>query len=107
MQILEYILANYTWFLIGIVLILLAIIGYHADKTNFGQGKKENSKEDKPDKNENLVDEEKIVIATNKFKPDNILVGQGFIAAQSRTQAIDWLKIIKTALIFVEDSEEE
>ena len=56
---------------------------------------------------ENLVDEEKIVIATNKFKPDNILVGQGFIAAQSRTQAIDWLKIIKTALIFVEDSEEE
>lgn len=56
---------------------------------------------------ENLVDEEKIVIATNKFRPDNILVGQGFIAAQSRNQAIDWLKIIKTALIFVEDNEEE
>ncbi len=56
---------------------------------------------------ENLVDEEKIVIATNKFRPDNILVGQGFIAAQSRNQAIDWLKIIKTALIFVEDNEDE
>lgn len=56
---------------------------------------------------ENLVDEEKIVIATNKFRPDNILVGQGFIAAQSRNQAIDWLKIIKTALIFVEDNEED
>lgn len=56
---------------------------------------------------ENLVDEEKIVIATNKFKPDNILVGQGFIAAQSRNQAIDWLKIIKTALIFVEDTGDE
>ncbi|MCR5026777.1 MAG: hypothetical protein K6A34_04995 [Methanobrevibacter sp.] len=56
---------------------------------------------------ENIVDEEKIVIATNKFKPDNILVGQGFIAARSRTQAIDWLKIIKTALIFVEDRGEE
>ena len=52
-------------------------------------------------------DEEKIVIATNKFKPDNILVGQGFIAAQSRNQAVEWLKIIKTALIFVEDNKEE
>ena len=52
-------------------------------------------------------DEEKIVIATNKFKPDNILVGQGFIAAQSRNHAIEWLKIIKTALIFVEDNREE
>lgn len=57
--------------------------------------------------NQDLVDEEKIVIATNKFRPDNILVGQGYIAAQSRSQAVDWLKIIKTALIFVEDNEEE
>ena len=54
-----------------------------------------------------LLDEEKIVIATNKFRPDNILVGQGFIAAQSRNQAVEWLKIIKTALIFVEDNKEE
>ena len=54
-----------------------------------------------------FIDEEKIVIATNKFKPDNILVGQGFIAAQSRNHAIEWLKIIKTALIFVEDNQEE
>ena len=57
--------------------------------------------------NQDLADEEKIVIATNKFRPDNILVGQGFIAAQSRNQAIDWLKIIKTALIFVEYNKEE
>ena len=56
---------------------------------------------------QNLVDEEKIVIATNKFKPDNILVGQGFIAAQSKNQAVDWLKIIKTALIFVDDNKDE
>ena len=54
-----------------------------------------------------FVDEEKIVIATNKFKPDNIIIGQGFIAAQSRNQAIEWLKIIKTALIFVEDNKDE
>ncbi|MBE6510812.1 MAG: hypothetical protein J6B73_05705 [Methanobrevibacter sp.] len=56
---------------------------------------------------QDLADEKKIVIATNKFKPENILVGQGFIAAQSRNQAIEWLKIIKTALIFVEDNKEE
>ena len=54
-----------------------------------------------------LVDEKKIVIATNKFRPDNIIVGQGYIAAQSRQMAIEWLKIIKTALIFVEENEDE
>jgi predicted nuclease with TOPRIM domain len=57
--------------------------------------------------NQDLIDEQKIVIATNKFRPDNIIVGQGYIAAQSRNHAIEWLKIIKTALIFVEDNEEE
>ncbi len=56
---------------------------------------------------QDFVDDERIVIATNKFKPDNILVGQGFIAAQSRNQAIEWLKIIKTALIFVDDNKKE
>ena len=56
---------------------------------------------------QDFVDDERIVIATNKFKPDNIIVGQGYIAAQSINQAIDWLKIIKTALIFVEDNKEE
>lgn len=39
-EILEYITANYTWFLGGAIIILLAIIGSYADKTNFGQGKK-------------------------------------------------------------------
>lgn len=40
--ILEYIMANYTWILCGIIIILLAIIGSYADKTNFGQGKQKN-----------------------------------------------------------------
>ena len=57
--------------------------------------------------NQDLTDEQKIVIATNKFRPDSIIVGQGYIAAQSRNHAVEWLKIIKTALIFVEDNEEE
>ena len=46
-QVLEYIMQNYTLFLGGIVLILLAIIGYYADKTNFGQGKSLEKKDSK------------------------------------------------------------
>ena len=56
---------------------------------------------------ENIINLEKVVIATNKFKPDNIIVGQGYIGAESRQKAIEWLKIIRTALIFVEDNEDE
>ena len=56
---------------------------------------------------QDLTNEKEIVIATNKFMPDNIIVGQGFIAAQSRQSAIDWLKIIRTALIFVEQNKDD
>ena len=56
---------------------------------------------------QDLTNEKQIVIATNKFRPDNIIVGQGFIAAQSRQSAIDWLKIIRTALIFVEENKDD
>ena len=52
---------------------------------------------------QDLEDEERIVIATNKFKPDNIIVGQGYIAAESKSKAVEWLKIIRTALIFVDN----
>ncbi len=50
-----------------------------------------------------LDDEERIVIATNNFKPDNIIIGQGFIAAESINKAIEWLNIVRTALIFVDN----
>lgn len=52
-----------------------------------------------------LNNEEQIVIATNNFKPEKVIVGQGYIAAQSKQDAVDWLKIIRTALIFMEDNE--
>lgn len=52
--------------------------------------------------NEHLDDEDKVIFATSKFKPDNIITGQGWICAASRADAIDWLKIIKTALIFAD-----
>jgi predicted nuclease with TOPRIM domain len=56
---------------------------------------------------QDLTDEKRIVIATNKFKPDNIIVGQGYIAAESQTKAIEWLNIVRTALIFVDDNEDD
>lgn len=57
--------------------------------------------------NEQLINQDKIVIATDKFKPDNIVVGQGFIGAIDKETAVDWLKVVKTALIFVENNENE
>ena len=57
--------------------------------------------------NQVLSDEERIVLATDKFKPDNIIVGQGFIAAQYKKDAVEWLKIIKTALIFIDDNSDD
>ena len=54
-----------------------------------------------------LNDEERIVIATDKFRPDNVIVGQGYIAAESRQKAVEWLNIVRTALIFVDDNADD
>ena len=56
---------------------------------------------------QDLTDEDRIVIATNKFRPDNIIVGQGYIAAESKSKAVEWLKIVRTALIFVDDNTDD
>lgn len=51
---------------------------------------------------EEFVNEElykAIIIATDEFKPTDLIVGQGFIGAKTKEDAMDWLKIIKTALI--------
>lgn len=50
--------------------------------------------------NEDLAEEEHVYFITNEFKPDNVITGQGFIAAPSKKDATDWLKIIRTVLIF-------
>jgi predicted nuclease with TOPRIM domain len=52
--------------------------------------------------NQILKEEDQIIFATNQFKPDNIVVGQGWISARSRDEALEWLKVIKTALIFID-----
>ena len=56
---------------------------------------------------QDLTDEGRIIIATDKFRPDNIIVGQGYIAAESRKNAVEWLNIVRTALIFVDDNSDD
>ncbi|MCF0226564.1 MAG: hypothetical protein HUK28_04510 [Methanobrevibacter sp.] len=51
--------------------------------------------------NEELTDENKLFIATNKFKPNNIIMGQNQIGARDKQSAIEWIKILKTSLILV------
>lgn len=48
---------------------------------------------------EEIKDEEQVYFIMNELKPENIIVGQGYIAAPSKKDAIDWLKILKIALI--------
>jgi predicted nuclease with TOPRIM domain len=60
---------------------------------------------------EELNEEEQIYFISNEFKPEKIILGQGFIAATSKDDAKEWLKIIRAVLIFydskIEDLKEE
>ncbi|MBI5680656.1 MAG: topoisomerase [Methanobacterium sp.] len=60
---------------------------------------------------EELEFKEQIYFISNEFKPENLVVGQNRIAALTKKDAIDWLKIIRTVLIFydskIEDLKEE
>lgn len=83
--ILEYIMEYYTWFLGGTIIILLAIIGYYADKTNFGQGKEKQdiNKDDKLNKiSENQTIEETIGNVYNKPIEENVVEQQESIINQ-------------------------
>ncbi|UTB31746.1 MAG: toprim domain-containing protein [Methanobacterium sp. ERen5] len=60
---------------------------------------------------EELNDEEQVYFISNEFKPEKIVVGQGYIAATSKEAAKEWLNIIRAVLIFydskIEDLKEE
>ena len=68
-SVLEYIMSNYTWFLGGAILILLAIIGRYADKTNFGQGKE--TKENEEINLEELKEESDIQVSVDSKQETN------------------------------------
>lgn len=83
-QVLEYIKENYTLFFAGIILILLAFIGYYADKTNFGQGKNTNlDNNNKKDLDHMRLSE---VTGQNKVdKPEETLKDEAVEVEQSNT----------------------
>ncbi len=60
---------------------------------------------------EELNDKEQIYFISNEFKPENIIIGQDYIAAATKEDAKEWLKIIRAVLIFydskIEDLKEE
>jgi predicted nuclease with TOPRIM domain len=60
---------------------------------------------------EELNDKEQIYFISNEFKPENIIIGQDYIAAATKDDAKEWLKIIRAVLIFydskIEDLKEE
>lgn len=58
----DFIRDNYVWFIVGGIIIIMAIIGYIADKTNFGRDKIEKEPKDKKEKVKNNKQPEKIEI---------------------------------------------
>ena len=48
-----------------------------------------------------------ILISTDNFRPKNLMIGQGIICAQSKDDALDWLKIIKTAFILADTNKQD
>ena len=77
-EILEFLESNYVWLLGGMIVILLAIIGYFADKTNFGQGKREEKVEPKTDEqvDNNLTFEDIYGPNLNSNPSDNLEVDE-------------------------------
>ena len=61
-KLVEFIILNYTWIIAGSIIILLAVIGYYADKTNFGQGK---NKDQEPNENDINLEQVELVEQTN------------------------------------------
>ena len=48
-----------------------------------------------------------ILISTDNFRPKNLMIGQGAICAESKEDALDWLKIIKTAFILSDTNKQD
>ena len=52
---------------------------------------------------ERNFDLDRVIEASEMSKPENIIVGQDYIAAESRQSACEWLKIVRTALLFINE----
>lgn len=73
MIVIDFIMTNYIWFLVAIIVILLAVIGSYAEKTNFGLGTKIED-DDKKDLNLEEIANKKLgdfVAVPNQEKNNN------------------------------------
>lgn len=65
-EVMQFIMDNYIWFAVGGIVIIMAIIGYFADKTDFGRNKEEKppkvKKEKKPKKEKKVEEPQKIEV---------------------------------------------
>lgn len=63
-KIIEFIISNYVWFIVIAVIIIMAIIGYIADKTEFGKNK-EKKEEQNNEIPQNILENESALINQN------------------------------------------
>ncbi len=100
----EFVVENYLWFLIGAIVLLMIIIGYFAERTNFGKiplnNKKrqeeaidentevQNMKEDKSETNEEIKLDQ-IGIADALAPEENLAVSEGIDAPLSNNEMLE------------------
>ena len=100
----DFIIENYVWFIVAFVVIVMAIIGYFADKTDFGRKiekkeKKQNNKKNEKIKVEakgineltqNIAENNKGVVLANQ---DENVVNIDQIKQQEKLQTIAEVKV--------------
>lgn len=59
MEIIDFLVENYTWFILGGIVILMVLIGYFAEKTQFGKKTPEKTKKSKQSQNASKVNSKK------------------------------------------------
>ena len=107
--VIEYIITNYIWFLFGAIVILLAIIGSYADKTNFGQNKlvKKEKTEKIEDETSNNQEENADSILESEEEVSNLnLENQEDSKEKDKTQITDEEKQVEFDKKFEELDEE-
>lgn len=86
MNLVEYIMYNHTWAILVAIIVILAIIGGYAEKTNFLQGKK-NIKQPKEDKNDDLSNLKNVTLQ-DAIDPNHVNTPQPIPEAANQQQVV-------------------
>lgn len=98
-QIVNFVMQNSAWFIGGLILIILAVIGYYADKTNFGQGKTTESEKNNNNNNK-IIDENNFLeeVDSNLTNDEKTIAPQENILEEKSTQQLDFLNKVEDKL---------